>query len=74
MCVSRCACAHVWESEDNLGKLVFIFFLVGPTDQIQVISLRDKNLYLLSHFAGSDLLSAALGQGAGAVFLYTIHL
>lgn len=38
----------IWE------KSLFSFYQAGPRDQAQVPNLGDKQLYLLSHFAGLE--------------------
>lgn len=44
-----CACARMWRSEDQVLELLLSLHLVGPQDQTQVVSLRDRPLCLLSH-------------------------
>jgi hypothetical protein len=46
LCV--CTMVHVWKSEDH-----FSILHVRSEDQIQMVSLRGKCLYLLSHLANS---------------------
>lgn len=67
VCVSMCAhtCVEVGE---QLGQLDLHLLPWGSQRSVRVIRLRDKNIYLPSHFASSNLLSVALPW---LYFLYT---
>lgn len=48
----ECTMKHEWQSEGNLGELVFFFYCIGPGAQIQVIRFGGKCFYLLTHLGG----------------------
>lgn len=57
----------MWRSKDNFQGLFLFLHRVGSGDQIQVVSLGSKSLYLVSHlpnpckgFSKTDLLSVIL--------------
>lgn len=50
-----CVCVE-YRSEDNLWKLFFSSYYVGPMEHPHVVRLWDKGLNLLSHFVYPEIL------------------
>jgi hypothetical protein len=49
LCVCMCVCTRTHRSEVGLQELVLSLHLVGLGDENQILSLRGKCLYPLSH-------------------------